>query len=492
MALSVYLRSAGPDQAGARTAIEGIFARIKVNQSALGYWCYTGSWCDDSSTTQLVMAGLSAARAVFSDPAYSDPVRLGQLDTLTANARTGYVSGGTAGGPGGVLDPLEKGHGYNRGNTNSIQQTASGTWIQVVGGADLNDASVQGYLRWIRARYRHSSVHDGSGIDDWWGASFYYYLWSSSKAYAFLEDSGVLPSVGNISPNDLGTLPPGSAPAFASREVHRDPLTDPRVARFGAPTAGFYGAETPRWYYDYAYGLLSNQQADGRFENPDPWDWNIYADQAYAILVLERSIGGGCIDTDGDGKCDSEDNCPNTPNPDQADADGDGVGDACDNCVNAPNPDQADADGDGIGDACSVVDVDERRMTGGGSVFTAGGGRVTHGFTLHCAAGSGPNNLQVNWGKGNKFHLGAVSSAACSDDPSIAPNPPAAGFDTYAGAGTGTYNGAAGATITWTFTDAGEPGKNDSATIVVKDAAGATVLTATGKLNNGNHQAHQQ
>lgn len=58
------------------------------------------------------------------------------------------------------------------------------------------------------------------------------------------------------------------------------------------------------------------------------------------------------LDTDGDGVWDEVDNCPTTPNPDQADADGDGVGDACDNCVTTPNPDQADADGDGIGDVC--------------------------------------------------------------------------------------------------------------------------------------------
>jgi hypothetical protein len=65
------------------------------------------------------------------------------------------------------------------------------------------------------------------------------------------------------------------------------------------------------------------------------------------------ALGG---DTDGDGVCDANDNCPAVANPDQADSDGDGVGDACDNCPAVANPDQADADGDGVGDACAPVD----------------------------------------------------------------------------------------------------------------------------------------
>ncbi len=57
-------------------------------------------------------------------------------------------------------------------------------------------------------------------------------------------------------------------------------------------------------------------------------------------------------DADKDTIPDATDNCPYTPNKDQADSDGDGWGDACDNCPNISNPDQANADKDGKGDAC--------------------------------------------------------------------------------------------------------------------------------------------
>jgi hypothetical protein len=65
------------------------------------------------------------------------------------------------------------------------------------------------------------------------------------------------------------------------------------------------------------------------------------------------------------------DNCPNDPNPDQADGDGDNVGDVCDLCPEFPNTDQADADHDGIGDACQCHDPEPGRCVAGG------GGRTT-------------------------------------------------------------------------------------------------------------------
>jgi hypothetical protein len=130
------------------------------------------------------------------------------------------------------------------------------------------------------------------------------------------------------------------------------------------------------------------------------------------------------------------------------------------------------------------------RMTGGGSIQDPVYGRVTHGFQLKCTSMSSPNSLEVNWGNGNNFHLTALATALCTDDPTIDEGMPKAGFDTYDGTGTGTYNGAPGATAKWKFTDAGEPGTNDFAHITILVGT-TTVLDAQGKLQNGNHQAHQ-
>ena len=137
-------------------------------------------------------------------------------------------------------------------------------------------------------------------------------------------------------------------------------------------------------------------------------------------------------------------------------------------------------------------------MTGGGSVFREGDGveivttgpkvgRVTHGFELRCDGR--PSNLEINW-DGNRFHLEQLTSAVCTDSPLITPNPPDALFDTFTGTGNGRYNGAAGATAEWVFTDAGEGGSGDTATIRIEDAGGNVVLEVSGFLTFGNHQAH--
>ena len=130
---------------------------------------------------------------------------------------------------------------------------------------------------------------------------------------------------------------------------------------------------------------------------------------------------------------------------------------------------------------------DTRRMTGGGSFGGQQRGAVTfrHGFQLHCDL-SQPNRLQINWGKGNKFHLTQLDSATCSDDVSIDEGNPVAGFDTFVGSGVGRMNGVDGFIINFTFTDAGEPGKGvDLAKISITGGP-----AAAGFLDKGNQQAH--
>ena len=341
MALSVYMKSGGPDKDdGPTTELDGapltlkqtldvVFDRTMANQrkglpdtaapwpANNGYWCYTDSGCRDSSTTQLVVGGLASARTVYIAGTYADAARKAQLDAATVLARDAYRRNGTAGGGCTATTPAnEKGHGYNAGSANSIQQTASGLWIQLVGGSALNWQDTQYYLRWLQNRYRYTDI--GGGVSDGWSSrSYWYYLWSSFKGYQFLLDSKAVPAAGKIGVDDIGTLPPADAPACAVRQEHRDPATLPRVTLFGPDGAGYYSAETKRVYFDYAYTIMGYQCGDGYYNcNGAPGRWDSYAEQAYALLVLQRSVGGGCLDADRDGICDADD--PSVPQPPDA------------------------------------------------------------------------------------------------------------------------------------------------------------------------------
>ena len=51
--------------------------------------------------------------------------------------------------------------------------------------------------------------------------------------------------------------------------------------------------------------------------------------------------------------------------------------------------------------------------------------------------------------------------------------------------------GVSGYTVTWTFTDAGERGTSDRATIRITNGAGAGVLEVGGLLDKGNQPTHR-
>ena len=308
MALSVYLLTGGPDQAGGPITVrQGIANGVNAvvgtqgNFAAnIGGWNYSGAEADgDLSTAQFAMAGLSAA----------DQVSPGAAATLP-NAVT-FINNTKSG---------DGGHIYRGGGqgqySSSSSMTASGVWTYRLAGRAVDDPNVQSALTWLQTNYRFSDH-----LNNDFPQSYYYYLWAAAKSFEVSAQSQ-----GGLNSTQIGGA--------------RDPAAD------GFP-------EEPRsWYYDFAHSLVNYQGGDGRWEQVGSWTPG--SSTAFAILVLERSLGGACVDVDDDEACGEEDNCPESSNPEQADRDGDGRGDACDNCPEVANPEQTDADGDGRGDACNA------------------------------------------------------------------------------------------------------------------------------------------
>jgi hypothetical protein len=303
MALSTYALTGGPD-APAECAAQSVRATMdKVVDRSIaaqtktggcaGMWGYTGNGCD-SSTTQFTGSGLASAKGYYIS--LGDPgARAGKIQTalnLTSNAyaTNGKTNAGglftdcpTAPAPDLALGCLS--HAYTTGTAgpSSSQQTASGTWLQLLGtGKNIDTPTIQGYLRYLQNAYSYLT----NNYYESWPPAYFYFLWSSSKAYNLMEDAAP-PSAGKIGPADIGTLP--GLTAGWTRQVNRNPATDPRVPKWGAG-AGYYAGYPAGWYYDYAYRLMGLQLADGRFNNPNG-TWNSQVDHAYALLVLQRAVG---------------------------------------------------------------------------------------------------------------------------------------------------------------------------------------------------------
>lgn len=133
------------------------------------------------------------------------------------------------------------------------------------------------------------------------------------------------------------------------------------------------------------------------------------------------------------------------------------------------------------------------RMTGHGTVISSYG-RSHHEFRNSVCNSDRFPDLKVQW-DGNRFDLTAYSSPlTCVDRPGFDEGQPDAGFDTIVGQGTGVLNGVAGASATFSFTDAGEPGRGDRATITITDASGNVVFDISDVEieRGGNHQAHRR
>jgi hypothetical protein len=289
-----------------------------INQ---GYWCYANAGCQDSSTTQFVAAGLHAAKSFYTsaksgDQAFADAGRAAAIDAALALTKTAYELNGRTGSDTAacsILTATERGHGYNSPGYNaSLQQTASGIYIQLFGGSNVNTPMVQNYMEWVRNRY-HWDALSGSGYNfgnSWPSQSWSYYMWSSFKGMELIRQGGVVPAAGNLGPDSYGTLAAASAPACLYRQENKTPAAVSRPAVFGAGGVGYYAGEPKGQYFDYAHQILSTQCANGSFTCAGtPGYWDFYAHQAYLLLVLQRSTGNVVqkCDIDGDGDIDSND-----------------------------------------------------------------------------------------------------------------------------------------------------------------------------------------
>ncbi len=349
-ALSGYALTGGPDKSvlapanadyqTIKQAMDAMVDRTLANQRKApafanaidqGYWCYTNSGCEDSSTTQFAAAGLEAARTFYKsnkvgDAPYADPARVALIDTALALVKQAYELNALNGSDYGVganancqvLNATERGHGYSAQSYRpSLQQTASGIYIQLFGGADVNSPMVQNYMQWVRNRYRYTDL-DSLG-NSWPGASWSYYLWSSFKAMELMRQAGIATAAGNLSPDSFGTLAAAGAPLCNVRQENKTPAAVARPASFGAGGVGFYSAETKSQYFDYASQILSLQCFDGSLPingndgffgcNSSPGAWENTSHQAYQLLVLQRSTGNVVqrCDIDADGDVDSAD-----------------------------------------------------------------------------------------------------------------------------------------------------------------------------------------
>ncbi len=310
MALSAYVATGGPDEVGAAvTATQAIangVVSLNRNQGNIppnnqGGWNYGApNGNGDLSTTQFAVAGLSAASNLIDG---ADAQLPQVINFLQADQN------------------MDGGAGYRPNDGSSSSMTGSALWCYRLAQVPAGDPRPQAALQWLRQNWRFDSMVGGNFNP----TSVFYYLWAAEKALSVSEDDGL---GGAIYAGDFGDRVPGMLG---------------------------YPEEPPSHYFDYAYTLLDWQDAAGawgnRFNN-SPNGWTDLSSHTFALLTLERSLGGVCLDTDDDGLCGIDDNCPDVPNPDQADEDEDGVGDACDNCPKVINRAQEDSDGDGIGDAC--------------------------------------------------------------------------------------------------------------------------------------------
>ncbi len=310
MAMSTYAATGGPPDVGhdatAPEMVTNGWRALHRIQGGPGGWRYNAfDGRGDVSCTQWASAGLAAAAQL---DAQADDVLPSLLDWV---GQTQTASG---------AHRYEGGEHQDFGEPPNRRFTAYAVWAQLLAGRLPSHETTQRGLSYLQAHWSVAGQH-------------LYFLWTASKAMLLATDDLVLPD--GVYAEDVGGI--------------RDP----------ADTA--WPDEPRSWYFDIASNLVESQLPSGGWRGRSEWAFGNELNTAFACLILERSLGGLCPDSDEDGVCENEDICPTIFDPEQTDSDFDTIGDACDNCPHDPNVYQDDFDFDGVGDACDKRDC---RVTG--------------------------------------------------------------------------------------------------------------------------------
>ena len=163
---------------------------------------------------------------------------------------------------------------------------------------------------------------------------------AGNGSFGYSGDSGAATSATMIHPGDMAVDSAGNLYiADTSNHVIRKVDSNGIISTVaGNGTTGYSGDNGPA----ISAGLL---QPRGLTVDDVG---NLYIADTDNHRIRKVTFGINENDTDGDGISDDVDNCPNTPNADQANFDGDGQGDACD----------ADDDNDGVDDADDAFPLD--------------------------------------------------------------------------------------------------------------------------------------
>ena len=255
MALSTFLATGGPDDIGAQVTVSQAIANGVVSLQRIQgrppneAWDYNGPGTD-LSTTQFAVAGLAAAENIIEGASAT----LLQLPPFL-QFRTQPDGGLTYRG---------------QGDTSSSSMSATGIWCFRLAQIPAGDPTVQRPLSWMRQNYTYDRMVGGGFTP----TSTFYYFWAFTKSVAVSADDGL---GGGIYGESFGD---------------RDP------ALLGYPE------ESPSQYFDMAYTLLGWQGPQGEWGNGfggSPQGWTQPSSHGFAILTLERSLGGVCVDEDDDG-----------------------------------------------------------------------------------------------------------------------------------------------------------------------------------------------